>query len=39
MNQESATPALRFKGFEGTWEERKLGEVAQVTMGQSKEVV
>lgn len=35
MNQESATPALRFKGFEETWKERKLGEVAQVTMGQS----
>ncbi|MFC6170593.1 restriction endonuclease subunit S [Loigolactobacillus jiayinensis] len=28
-------PQLRFKGFTDPWEERKLGEEAQLTMGQS----
>ncbi|WP_283265707.1 restriction endonuclease subunit S [Streptococcus dysgalactiae] len=28
-------PALRFDSFEGDWEEKKLGEVAEITMGQS----
>ncbi|MBB1062297.1 restriction endonuclease subunit S [Limosilactobacillus fastidiosus] len=28
-------PVLRFDGFSGDWEQRKLGEVAKVTMGQS----
>ena len=28
-------PAIRFKGFTEDWEQRKLGEVGQVTMGQS----
>ena len=31
----SALPELRFKGFEGAWEERKLGEICQITMWQS----
>ena len=29
------TPAIRFKGFTDAWEQRKLGELAQITMGQS----
>lgn len=29
------TPKRRFKGFTGEWEEKKLGEVVSVTMGQS----
>ncbi|MBU5428432.1 restriction endonuclease subunit S [Tissierella pigra] len=28
-------PELRFKGFTDPWEQRKLGEVAEITMGQS----
>ena len=28
-------PKIRFKGFEDDWEQRKLGEVCQITMGQS----
>ena len=28
-------PAIRFKGFTEDWEQRKLGEICQVTMGQS----
>lgn len=28
-------PKLRFPGFEGEWEEKRLGEVAEITMGQS----
>ena len=28
-------PMIRFKGFTDDWEQRKLGEVCQVTMGQS----
>ncbi len=28
-------PAIRFKGFQDAWEQRKLGEICQVTMGQS----
>lgn len=31
----SALPELRFKGFEEAWEERKLGEICQITMWQS----
>ncbi len=31
----SNTPNIRFKGFIDDWEQRKLGEVAQITMGQS----
>lgn len=29
------TPAIRFKGFTDPWEQRKLGDIAEVTMGQS----
>ena len=28
-------PEIRFKGFTDDWEQRKLGEVCQITMGQS----
>ena len=28
-------PAIRFKGFTDPWEQRKLGDIAEVTMGQS----
>ena len=28
-------PEIRFAGFTGAWEQRKLGEICQVTMGQS----
>jgi type I restriction enzyme S subunit len=28
-------PSIRFKGFTDDWEQRKLGEVARITMGQS----
>jgi type I restriction enzyme S subunit len=28
-------PEMRFAGFKGEWEEKKLGEVCQLTMGQS----
>ena len=28
-------PSIRFKGFTEAWEQRKLGEVVQITMGQS----
>lgn len=31
----SRVPKLRFPGFTGAWEQRKLGEEAQLTMGQS----
>lgn len=29
------SPKIRFKGFTNDWEQRKLGEVAKITMGQS----
>ena len=29
------TPKMRLPGFTGAWEQRKLGEVCQITMGQS----
>ena len=29
------TPKIRFKGFTDDWEQRKLGEMCQITMGQS----
>ena len=31
----SKTPKIRFKGFTDDWEQRRLNEVAQITMGQS----
>ena len=35
MTKKSDAPAIRFKGFSGAWEQRKLGDVVQITMGQS----
>ena len=35
MTKKSAAPAIRFKGFTDAWEQRKLGDVVQITMGQS----
>ncbi|MCR1971501.1 restriction endonuclease subunit S [Clostridium cochlearium] len=35
MANNKKTPAIRFKGFNDDWEQCKLGEVAQITMGQS----
>ena len=32
---ERRVPRIRFKGFEEDWEQRKLGEIAKITMGQS----
>jgi len=32
---ERKVPRIRFKGFEEDWEQRKLGEIAKITMGQS----
>ncbi|WP_418471521.1 restriction endonuclease subunit S, partial [Eubacterium callanderi] len=29
------TPEIRFKGFTGAWEQRKLSQMCQITMGQS----
>lgn len=29
MKEDTNTPSLRFKGFEGQWEEKKLGEILQ----------
>lgn len=34
-NETKNVPELRFPGFEGEWEEKKLGEIGEVTMGQS----
>ena len=33
--EEKKVPALRFRGFDNAWEQRRLGEVATITMGQS----
>lgn len=33
--EEQAVPEIRFKGFTAPWEQRKLGDVVQITMGQS----
>ena len=35
MTETVRVPAIRFKGFTDAWEQRKLGELAQITMGQS----
>ena len=32
---DSDVPEIRFKGFNDAWEQRKLGDIAQITMGQS----
>lgn len=34
-NKKNGIPKLRFPGFTGAWEQRKLGEVVEITMGQS----
>ena len=33
MTKKSSTPAIRFKGFTDTWEQRKLGELVDVCSG------
>ena len=35
MDNKELTPKIRFAGFTDPWEQRKLGDVCQVTMGQS----
>ena len=35
MTNNAKTPQIRFKGFTDAWEQRKLGDIAQITMGQS----
>ena len=35
MGEKALKPAIRFKGFTDPWEQRKLGDMCQVTMGQS----
>lgn len=35
MKTKRKQPLIRFKGFNEDWEEKKLGEIADVTMGQS----
>ena len=35
MAERKEKPQIRFKGFDDAWERRKLGEVCQITMGQS----
>ena len=35
MKENINKPAIRFKGFDEAWEQRKLGEIVKITMGQS----
>ena len=35
MTEKRKSPALRFRGYTDDWEQRKLGDVVQITMGQS----
>ena len=35
MTEKAVKPEIRFAGFNDAWEQRKLGEVVQITMGQS----
>lgn len=35
--ESKVVPNVRFKGFTDDWKQRKLGEVCEVTMGQSPE--
>lgn len=35
MKESKNIPEIRFKGFEGEWEELTLGDMGQITMGQS----
>ena len=37
MTKKTDTPAIRFKGFSDTWEQRKLGEVAKYRNGKAHE--
>ena len=34
MAKNSNKPSIRFKGFTDAWEQRKLGEEVEITMGQ-----
>jgi len=33
MTKKSSTPAIRFKGFTDTWEQRKLGDISEIKTG------
>ena len=35
MQEKTKEPEIRFAGFTGAWEQRKLGAIVQITMGQS----
>ena len=35
MQEKAKEPEIRFAGFTGAWEQRKLGAIVQITMGQS----
>ena len=35
MTEKANLPLIRFKGFTSPWEQRKLGEITKITMGQS----
>ena len=35
MSENAQKPRIRFKGFSDAWEQRKLGDTVQITMGQS----
>ncbi len=35
MEEKKNIPEIRFKGFEGEWKKKRLGEITQITMGQS----
>lgn len=35
MQEKTKEPEIRFAGFTGAWEQRKLGTIVQITMGQS----
>ena len=35
MNESVQKPRIRFKGFSDAWEQRKLGDITQIIMGQS----
>ena len=34
MSENTKTPRIRFKGFTDAWEQRKLGEIANIQKGQ-----
>ncbi|MBQ9111002.1 MAG: hypothetical protein IJY06_06530, partial [Oscillospiraceae bacterium] len=35
MTKKTGVPAIRFKGFTDTWEQRKLGECVTITSGEA----